>query len=103
MKDGEKGGWAEGEKRGIKHAGAQVKCYRPPPDPCAGSHGGEEMEQDGGLMNAHCRLPRLILSVQTAPPSPPPNTGVRMLQSVGEVFKVSMRVCVGARYVEGKK
>lgn len=37
-------------------------------------------------------------------PSPyPPNTGVRMLQSVGEVFKVSMRVCVGARYVERKK
>lgn len=34
--------------------------------------------------------------------SPPPITGVRMLQSVGEVFKVSMRVCVGARYVEKK-
>lgn len=31
------------------------------------------------------------------------NTGVLMLQSVGEVFKVSMRVCVGARYVERKK
>lgn len=83
-----------------------MKCYSPPPlppDPCAGSRGGEEMEQDGGLMNAHCCLPRLILFVQTASPPPTPNTAVRTLQSVGEVFKVSMRVCVGARYMEKKK
>lgn len=42
-----------------------------------------------------------LCSNSVSPPTP--NTAVRTLQSMGEVFKVSMRVCVGARYMEKKK
>lgn len=74
----------------------------PPPDLCAGSRGGEEMKQDGSLMNVHSCLPRLILSVQTGPRAGERRAapGRAHIAKCGEVFKVSMRVCPGARYTQ---
>lgn len=67
--------------------GSSGEALWPLPDLCAGSRGGEEMEQDGGLMNVHSCLPRLILSVQTGRRErewASERAGVHTLPSVGK-------------------
>lgn len=62
----------------------------PMPDLCTGSRGGEEMKQDGSLMNVHFCLPRLILSVQTGPRAGGRvglRPGVHTLPSVGKCLR----------------